>query len=295
MPKRIASGFITSGSSKTKKARRPKQQSSLTGFLSASSRTSGSTGNEVINLTENKNTGGDASSKTPTSSSTTNSRSSTSLSPSINRRTENENSSYYKIYCDLDGVLVDFEAGVHNIFDGRDPDHIPPYVLWPGITRANSFFEHLPWTSDGKELWDELLLHYNNDDDNRSSSVLPDILTGVPRNKEAREQKFLWCQRELGVSRGGDDDKDVSLNHVDMAGPKSTHDRVKGVRKKGVVNVMTCWSKNKHCESRCGAVLIDDNVKFAEKWERKGGLFIHHKNTALTLEKLREHGVLPPS
>jgi len=299
MPKRSTSGlsFIPHESSNAKKYRRSRQQSTLTltGSICASHGEIGSTGNEVIDLTEEGNTHGDASMKPPISSSTRNGSSSASLNSSNNRRTRN--SSSFKIYCDLDGVLVDFEAGVRKIFNGRGPDQLPPYVLWPGITRTNGFFEHLPWTSDGKKLWDELLVHYNNNNDNNgmiADTVLPDILTGVPRNKEAREQKYLWCQRELGVSKVGDDDNNVPINHVDMAGLKSSHDRVKGIRKKGVVNVMTCWSKNKHYESCSTAVLIDDNVNFAEKWEEKGGLFILHKNTALTLKTLREHGVLPP-
>jgi len=299
MPKRSAAGLVVidNGSANVKKPRRARQQSALTAFLSVSNSENGSSGNEVIDLTEEGSTRVEVNNKPPVCSSTSNGSSSTFLSSSNNRSTGN--SSSYKIYCDLDGVLVDFEAGVRKIFNGRGPDQLPPYVLWPGITRANGFFKHLPWTSDGKKLWDELLVHYNNNNNNNNNdnsiddTVLPDILTGVPRNKEARKQKFLWCQRELGVPGGGDDDNDVPINHVDMAGPKSSHDRVNGVRKKGVVNVMTCWSKNKHYESRSKAVLIDDNLKFAEKWEEKGGLFIHHKNTALTLEKLRQHGVLP--
>ena len=123
--------------------------------------------------------------------------------------------------------------------------------------------------------------------------LLPDILTGVPRNKEAREQKNLWCRRELVGANKDDNIKPIPIIHLDMAGPKYTHDIVKGTRKRGVINVITCWNKNKYCESHDKAVLIDDNAKFAEDWENKGVIFIHHTKTKLTLEKLRHHGVLP--
>ena len=31
----------------------------------------------------------------------------------------------YKIFCDLDGVLVDFDSGVKSLFNGRSPDELP--------------------------------------------------------------------------------------------------------------------------------------------------------------------------
>ena len=37
--------------------------------------------------------------------------------------------------------------------------------------------------------------------------------------------------------------------------------------------------------------LIDDREALREKWERAGGIFIHHVDTETTLQRLREHGV----
>lgn len=31
----------------------------------------------------------------------------------------------YKVFCDLDGVLVDFDSGVKSLFNGRSPDQLP--------------------------------------------------------------------------------------------------------------------------------------------------------------------------
>ena len=136
--------------------------------------------------------------------------------------------SRFDVFCDLDGVLVGFEAEIRKLFNGRGPDEIPNQGhMWAAISRHPSFYADLPWTEDGRELWDAIK-HLN-----------PSILTGVPRTKKSRLEKATWCKRELGVE----------TNHVDMAGKRSTHERQEGQMREGVVNVITCWSKNKHMES----------------------------------------------
>jgi 5'(3')-deoxyribonucleotidase len=87
------------------------------------------------------------------------------------------------VYCDLDGVLADFEKGVYDSF-GDIPLNSPK--LWAQINSSKTFFENLEWMPKGKELW-EKIKPYN-----------PIILTGVPRSKTAKEQKINWCKRELG-------------------------------------------------------------------------------------------------
>ncbi len=101
---------------------------------------------------------------------------------------------------------------------------------------------------------------------------------------KSRAEKFAWCKRELAMP----------VNHVDMAGKKSTHELVSGRRqnKVGIVNVITCWSKNKHYESKANHVLIDDRLSLKHAWENRGGIFIHHTSTESTISMLRERGVL---
>lgn len=90
------------------------------------------------------------------------------------------------IYCDLDGVLADFEQGVKNHFD-KSPTELNPAVMWGTINKSDSFFETLPWMPKGRELWEQIREHH------------PIILTGIPKgNSTAAEQKIRWCQRELG-------------------------------------------------------------------------------------------------
>mmetsp|Transcript_31910 Transcript_31910/g.95532 ORF Transcript_31910/g.95532 Transcript_31910/m.95532 type:complete len:228 (-) Transcript_31910:314-997(-) len=185
--------------------------------------------------------------------------------------TTSSSNSKHKVFCDLDGVLVDFASGVSEIFNGRGPSEIPNQGhMWGAISRQPSFYENLPWTKDGRKLWDSI------------KHLMPNILTGVPNSKKSRTQKATWCRRELGVE----------TNHVDMAGKKRAHEVVEGRMKSGVVNVITCWSRNKHRESRDMAVLIDDRESFAQEWEKEGGIFIHHTCTEDTLAQLRKHGIL---
>jgi len=193
--------------------------------------------------------------------------------PKLASSSTNENSAAsadpYKVYCDLDGVLVDFDAGFRRI-NGESPDDMNLGRMWSMVQSANSFYKHLPWMSDGRELWDAI------------RHLDPDILTGVPRHREARGEKAEWCRRELGVE----------TNHVDMAGRERSHQVVRGQRREGVVNVITCWSRNKYMESGFRTVLIDDRVNLAREWEMRGGIFIHHTSTEQTLKQLKELGVL---
>ena len=90
------------------------------------------------------------------------------------------------VFCDLDGVLADFEQGIINKFK-KTPDQISPNLMWGAINKSN-FFETLPWMPKGRELWSHIR-KYN-----------PIILTGIPgRRTSAIEQKIKWCQRELGA------------------------------------------------------------------------------------------------
>lgn len=189
------------------------------------------------------------------------SRESKSSSSSATRSMSSEiKQQKFKVYCDLDGVLCDFEAGVRKIFGGKGPSALPPGLLWSGINRSDRFYQTLLWMPDGKELWEKI------------SHLNPDILTGVPGSrKSSRVEKAIWCATELGME----------TNHVDYAAPKRQHEVVHGrlQKEKHIVNVITCWSKNKHYKSGPGKVLIDDTEKLMQDWVAKGGIFVLHTDT----------------
>lgn len=46
-----------------------------------------------------------------------------------------------KVYCDLDGCLVDFEKGCRAVFSGKNPSELTPKVMWGGLSRTKGFCE----------------------------------------------------------------------------------------------------------------------------------------------------------
>lgn len=92
------------------------------------------------------------------------------------------------VYCDLDGVLCDFEEGVSILFR-RPFAEVTKSAMWARLGRTWDFYTHLPWTCDGFELWKAL------------EPLHPAILSGVPDNwgAEAARQKLQWVNREIGT------------------------------------------------------------------------------------------------
>ena len=84
----------------------------------------------------------------------------------------------------IPGHRADFDAGVKRIFDGKSPDKIPVRVMWAGIGNQDAFYEDLPWTSDGKELW------------NAVKDLRPSILTGESSG-EIEKVTIAASSREL--------------------------------------------------------------------------------------------------
>ena len=142
-----------------------------------------------------------------------------------------------KIYCDMDGCLVNFERGVRDLLkrgsaDFEHRDHRAR--MWEGIAGSPRWFETLEWQMDGKRLWGAI------------RHLEPDILTGVPLMvRSSRVEKFNWCKRELGLL-------DSDAHHVDMAAiaeDGGLHTSVNGnLPREDKTNIITCWSSNKHLE-----------------------------------------------
>ena len=93
----------------------------------------------------------------------------------------------YKIFCDMDGVLVDFDKGYHKL-TGR---HITGQFFtdnhfWDPINNAGyDFWINLEWLPDGKDLW------------NYISKYNPQILSAPSRQNDSRVAKHDWVEREL--------------------------------------------------------------------------------------------------
>jgi phosphopantetheine adenylyltransferase len=92
----------------------------------------------------------------------------------------------YKVYCDMDGVLVDFEKGYKEL-TGEDASYnTNPEEFWAPITKAGAaFWIKLPWMPDGKQLWD-YINPYN-----------PSLLSAPSREESSKIGKFTWVKRNM--------------------------------------------------------------------------------------------------
>jgi hypothetical protein len=80
------------------------------------------------------------------------------------------------------------------------------------------------------------------------------VLTALPRGTWAVSQKEAWCAKHLGED----------------------------------VKVHTCMSWQKRLQSRPGAVLVDDSIKYQADWEGRGGTFVLRTSVEETLGVLRD-------
>mmetsp|Transcript_6700 Transcript_6700/g.17116 ORF Transcript_6700/g.17116 Transcript_6700/m.17116 type:complete len:239 (-) Transcript_6700:271-987(-) len=167
------------------------------------------------------------------------------------------------LYCDLDGVLADFDRGFRSMTGGQAPEEYKLRDMWERIEACEwkeGFFGGLEWMEGGEALWEAL-----------AASGLPlSVLSGVPKGKEtwSTEQKRDWCERRL-------------------------EGRVRERRERGELEVICCHSEHKQRWARPGAVLIDDRAATnGVEWEAAGGIFVHHTSLEDTLRQLRELGVV---
>jgi len=164
--------------------------------------------------------------------------------------------SEYKIYCDLDGVLVDFIRGIRDKIDPtvddwgewklkkqKTNDHI-----WDEIKKLSpKYWSDLHWTKDGKQLW-TYIKKYD-----------PIILTARPKLvKEAIKGKQDWINKHLGS--------------------------------KFLKTALIVLGIQKQDHAKKGSILIDDNKRNIRQWESKGGIGVLHKNTSDTIKQLKELG-----
>ena len=85
----------------------------------------------------------------------------------------------------------------------------------------------------------------------------PIILTGVPIGKWAEPQKRVWLKRNFPG-----------------------------------IEIITTMARLKSTYCEQGDVLVDDQERSAEAWNKAGGLFIHHTSAEQSIAELRHHGII---
>ena len=203
-----------------------------------------------------------------------------------------ENNFIYQIFCDMDGVLVDFEdAAVNKINEALSKENPPmkkladrvkkdlgrDYIIVSDLERNSptksreaknymyrlleddeDFWENLEWMPKGKELWDSI----------RDSDFKPYILTTPMRKVGSMLGKFRWVQKNIGL------------------------DNVQGV--------IFSKSKYKYAEGEEPNkvhVLIDDFIQNIQPWIEHGGIGLKYsfqeideiKERLEQLKRLIEH------
>tara|TARA_Y100000310_G_scaffold123587_1_gene122347 strand:- start:7264 stop:7776 length:513 start_codon:yes stop_codon:yes gene_type:complete len=102
----------------------------------------------------------------------------------------NEDASGKKIFCDMDGVITDFDKGYQDVSGNSTDGYEEKYgaeAFWKPINDGGvKWWAELPWMPDGKKLWD-FILPYK-----------PTILSAPARGEDCPKGKEIWIKRELG-------------------------------------------------------------------------------------------------
>lgn len=168
-----------------------------------------------------------------------------------------------KVYCDLDGVLVDFNRGFENIDANEDKLSPSEYEEKYGLEKmwkivddeGDSFWANLRWMKDGRALWD-YIKRYD-----------PTILSSPSRSKHSINGKVKWIERNLGISQ----------------------DKPTTSAKKWDDESRIILSRNKYKFAKAPTdILIDDTKAKIDKWVEAGGTGVLHTGSTDTIRVLEE-------
>ena len=179
---------------------------------------------------------------------------------------EQEEKPPYQIYCDMDGVLTDFEERFLSKLKEEGPKYyskkiidqvkkpkdfenlisVEEFWLFIDTHLGVSFWRGMEWMPGGKDLW-SFISKYN-----------PSILTSPSRHNTSRLGKNLWVR--------------------DNVSPKP--------------RVIFAYSKDKQRYSNQNSILIDDKKSNIDEWISRGGIGLRclHGNISPVIQSLKELG-----
>ena len=154
----------------------------------------------------------------------------------------------------MDGVLADFKKGAEKATGVPISKwmNLTKKEKWNPIRNDKTFWERLPWTSDGRQLWSYIKKHK------------PDILSAyVKRDIDPNciPGKTKWCRSQLGLG---------------------------GAR----VNLVLRSQKQDYAQTgyRSPAVLVDDYKPNTDAFTRRGGIGIYHTSASNSIRQLKQLG-----
>ena len=163
-----------------------------------------------------------------------------------------------KLYCDMDGVLTDFDERFDHYF-GMLPAEYEKLKgkagFWSAIAPIGQiFWEGMKWTPYGKEVLWKHICDFN-----------PTLLTAPSSEQSSRDGKVEWANRELDpippiIFR------QAKEKHLECSGPDD--------------------------------ILIDDREDTIQRWKDAGGIGIYHPKNgdpASIIKRLETLGYVKPS
>jgi hypothetical protein len=173
---------------------------------------------------------------------------------------EENQDSKFRVFCDMDGVLTNFDKGFQQLNDeGLGPEEYEQEhgknKIWPLISdQGSAFWSNLEWMPDGKELWN-YLQQYN-----------PTILSSPSREYSSITGKMTWINSNLGITQR----KPVTRN---KDWDKDTRIILSSYKYLFVIPGTAC-------------ILIDDTPSKIEKWTAAGGIGILHTDANSSINTL---------
>jgi hypothetical protein len=169
----------------------------------------------------------------------------------------------FHIFCDMDGVLTNFEkrfkeieANTEMLSPHEYDSKYGKWSIWKLIEpEGKEWWSNMEWMPDGIELWSYL------------TRYRPTILSAPSKDPNSSSGKLQWINNNLNITQ-----KFFTIN------PKKwkSHYRVIFNSKKYL------FVRSKY------DILIDDTYEKIEKWRNAGGTAIHHKNTKDTIKQLNQ-------